>query len=105
MLPPPNPPHQPSVPQRAATLIETDEDIREAQVLRTGQQAPRAPGTAVPAASPRVVCPDRPTQRPPVASLTLFDDGKTDGELLRLRAARFVLGRSEGDFLLPHDEL
>jgi pSer/pThr/pTyr-binding forkhead associated (FHA) protein len=54
---------------------------------------------------PRAAAPFRPTFRPPVASLVVFDDGKTEGELIRLRGDRFVIGRSEGDFLLPHDAL
>jgi hypothetical protein len=48
--------------------------------------------------------PYRPTQRPPVALLTVLDDGKNVGEVLRLRTDRFVIGRSEGDFLIPHDQ-
>jgi hypothetical protein len=45
----------------------------------------------------------RPTLRPRIAVLTVFDDGKTDGEIIRIRGNRFILGRSEGDFLIPHD--
>jgi pSer/pThr/pTyr-binding forkhead associated (FHA) protein len=54
---------------------------------------------------PRTAAPFQPTFRPPVATLVVFDDGKTDGETLRLRDDRFVIGRSEGDLLLPHDGL
>jgi pSer/pThr/pTyr-binding forkhead associated (FHA) protein len=43
--------------------------------------------------------------RAPVALLTVLDDGKSDGEVVRLRTDRFVIGRSEGDFLIPHDSL
>ena len=39
----------------------------------------------------------RPTVRSPVAVLTVFDDGKLDGEVIRLRSPRFVIGRTEGD--------
>jgi hypothetical protein len=35
--------------------------------------------------------------------LTVVDDGKSDGEVVRLRSDRFIIGRSEGDFLIPHD--
>jgi hypothetical protein len=45
----------------------------------------------------------RPTERPPVAMLCVIDDGDDDGEWLRLRADRFVIGRTEGDLVLPHD--
>lgn len=47
----------------------------------------------------------RPTQRPPVALLTVRDDGRADGEVVRLRADRFVLGRTEGDLTFPHDAI
>ena len=35
--------------------------------------------------------------------LTVFDDGKTDGELIRIRDHRFIIGRTEGDLCLPLD--
>ena len=37
--------------------------------------------------------------------LTVFDDGKSEGEVVRIRAERFVIGRSEGDLRIAHDEL
>jgi pSer/pThr/pTyr-binding forkhead associated (FHA) protein len=49
--------------------------------------------------------PFRPTGRPPVAVLTVCDDGKESGEKVRIRAARFVIGRTDGDLVLGHDEL
>src|SRR6185437_9364261 len=59
------------------------------------------PSDATPLAS---ASPYRPTQRPPLALLTVLDDGKTDGEVVRLRTDRFVIGRTEGDLLIPHDQ-
>jgi hypothetical protein len=47
----------------------------------------------------------RPTARPPVAVLVVCDDGRTDGEVIRLRDSRFVIGRAEGDLVIPHDDL
>ena len=47
--------------------------------------------------------PFRPTVRPPVAVLTVFDDGKTDGEVIRIRDHRFIIGRTEGDLCIPLD--
>jgi hypothetical protein len=45
-----------------------------------------------------------PVDRPPTARLLILDDhSRTDGEWLRLRTARFVLGRTDGNYLLPHD--
>ncbi len=97
-----------SGPQRPGTLIETDDDIR--QVLRSGiadrrkgpptqpdREAPPAPGVGRPAS------PFRPTARPPMAILTVHDDGKSDGEVFRIRDGRFLIGRTEGDLRIPHD--
>ena len=38
-----------------------------------------------------------------MAVLTIFDDGKTDGELIRIRDHRFIIGRTEGDLCIPLD--
>ena len=53
--------------------------------------------------SGRSASPFRPTIRPPIAVLTVYDDGKTDGEVIRIRDYRFVIGRSEGDLRIPLD--
>jgi hypothetical protein len=47
--------------------------------------------------------PFRPTSRPPVAILTVYDDGKIEGEIIRIRDHRFVIGRTEGDLRIPLD--
>jgi pSer/pThr/pTyr-binding forkhead associated (FHA) protein len=47
----------------------------------------------------------RPTQRPATAMLCILDDGRDDGEWVRLRAEKIVLGRVEGDVIIPHDPL
>nr|WP_261341178.1 FHA domain-containing protein [Fimbriiglobus ruber] len=36
---------------------------------------------------------------------TVCDDGQPDGETVRLRTDRFVIGRTEGDLCIPHDGL
>jgi pSer/pThr/pTyr-binding forkhead associated (FHA) protein len=51
----------------------------------------------------RPASPFRPTLRPPFAVLTVFDDGRTDGEVIRIRDSRFVIGRTEGDLRIPLD--
>ena len=47
----------------------------------------------------------RPTVRPPVALLTIYDDGSLNGEAIRVRQEQFIIGRSEGDLQLTFDEL
>lgn len=64
----------------------------------TPPPAPSRPASGSPSAAAF-----RPTLRPPMAVLTVFDDGKADGEHFRLREGRFVIGRTEGDLLIPHD--
>jgi pSer/pThr/pTyr-binding forkhead associated (FHA) protein len=51
----------------------------------------------------RLASPYRPTNRPPVPLLTVFDDGKQDGEVIRIREPKFSIGRSEGDLKFPLD--
>ncbi len=48
--------------------------------------------------------PYRPLMRPPTPILTVFDDGRPDGEQIRLRGGRFVIGRTEGHLKLPNDQ-
>ena len=46
----------------------------------------------------------RPVRRPPMALLTILDDGSdTDGELVRLRTTKFTLGRAGCDVNIPFD--
>lgn len=111
----------------AVTAMESPDDIRRAlearKHARQAAAAPPAPAPQPPAVAgplglaaatapsaelpsmPRAAAPYRPTFRPPVALLTVCDDGKKDGEVFRLRTDRFVIGRTEGDLLLPHDGL
>ncbi len=60
-----------------------------------------------PAATPveDVTQPERPVQRPPMALLCILDDGRSEGEWVRLRDDITVIGRTEGDVRVPHDEL
>jgi pSer/pThr/pTyr-binding forkhead associated (FHA) protein len=102
--------------ERSGTVIETEEEIRQAILSGLkGQQravpldrpaAPQpqpAPAHAAAVVPPQAVGPFRPTFRPPVALLTVFDDGKNDGEVIRIRVERFVIGRTEGDLKIPID--
>ena len=85
-------------PNRPCSLVEVDEDVAAAILAAASREA--APRPHAPVASPW-----RPTARPPAALLTACDDGRADGEVVRLRGDRFVIGRTEGDFRLPHDPL
>src|SRR5262245_61240417 len=97
-----NPP--PESEQLGATRLESDEEIRQALLARArraaGKQA-RAPEQ--PAAAESDARPERPSLRPPMALLCILDDGKAEGEWVRLRGDRCVIGRTEGDVRIPHD--
>ena len=97
-----------SPPDRSGTVLETDEDLRQALLSGLkGQQAYIPAETVIPAPAVqdarRVASPYRPTVRPPVPILTVFDDGKADGEVIRIREPRFTIGRTEGDLRFPLD--
>jgi pSer/pThr/pTyr-binding forkhead associated (FHA) protein len=80
------------------TRLESAEEIREAtRAVRTPTLKEEAPGAET--------LPYRPAHRPPTALLCVLDDGKLDGEWLRIRTAQFVIGRSEGDLIIPHDTI
>ncbi|MGO9596403.1 MAG: FHA domain-containing protein [Isosphaeraceae bacterium] len=124
-------PSRPGQPNRSveqsSTLIETEEEIREAilaglkgqqqavpvdrpvapppPIAQPPGQAPQSIPTAHPPALPAANAASlyRPTSRPPLAILTVFDDGKSDGELIRIRAPKFTIGRTEGDLRIPID--
>jgi pSer/pThr/pTyr-binding forkhead associated (FHA) protein len=103
-------PHGQAVPpQREMTYLESDEEIRQAvearQARRTAKPRPRqAPLAVEKVADPdQDIQPDRPVDRPPLALLCILDDGKADGEWVRLRGDRYLIGRTEGDICIPHD--
>jgi len=109
---PPNP-GRPATGHRAAaplegTRLESDEEIRQALEARRARLAAQkgAAGRQVAAAPTEVEArTERPVLRPPVALLCILDDGKSDGEWVRLRADTTVIGRTEGDVRIPHDGL
>lgn len=48
--------------------------------------------------------PFRPSNRQPLAILTVLDDGSRDtGETIRIRDSKFTVGREKGDLTLPFD--
>ena len=62
-----------------------------------------------PAFRPTATAPDhdttsyRPSLRPSMALLYVLDDGDDSGEIVRIRANSFVIGRVEGNLTIPHD--
>ena len=85
------------------TRLETDEDVRRA--LQMHRPAARGRLPAVKATAAADDCPPlfRPILRPPTPILTVCDDGSESGESVRIRKDRFVIGRTEGDLVIPHD--
>jgi len=63
-----------------------------------------AEGDFVPEYLPETIETFRPIIRPPIARLTLFDDGTTEGETIRLRNASTKIGRSGCEINIPHDD-
>jgi hypothetical protein len=88
--------------ERPETVLETEDDIRRALLSGMQGRQQNVPVEPTPNAG-RPASPFRPTARPPVPILTVCDDGKLDGEVIRLRAPRFTIGRTEGDLRFPMD--
>lgn len=95
------------------TRLESDDEIRQAIQARharlQAQAQAKAPGgqAKAPLATPVEVeaQAERPVLRPPTGMLCVLDDGKLEGEWVRLRADQTVIGRTEGDVRIPHDGL
>ncbi|HZU37750.1 MAG TPA: FHA domain-containing protein [Gemmataceae bacterium] len=99
----PDKPDGPLPETRELTRLESDKDVRDALEVRRAQKAARLADGKAGACPEPDVHPDRPVLRPPIALLTVLDDGRTDGEVFRLRADHTVIGRTEGDIRIPHD--
>jgi pSer/pThr/pTyr-binding forkhead associated (FHA) protein len=85
------------------TRLETDEEVQRAlQKHRPARGAPAQP-LQQPAPADDAPALFRPTQRPPTPVLVVLDDGEETGEERRVRTERFVIGRTEGDLVIPHD--
>src|SRR5262249_13197262 len=102
---PPRPPVQ-----RTGTLIESDEEeqnqlLSGARAVGQPVQAAQHPVAPLIPSAGRAASPYRPMKRPPLALLTVYDDGKTEGEVIRIRGSRFVIGRTDGNLHIPFDGL
>ena len=83
------------------TRLESDEDVQQAlRAYRLGGKAEANNGSVKADDAPPMF---RPTERPAMAVLTVFDDGAEDGEQIRIRQDEYVIGRAKGDFVVPHD--
>lgn len=90
--------------RRQATVLESVEEIR-AQVRAASAQTVRevAPKTQAERVHGDETPVYRPVSRPSMALLYVFDDGDTTGEVIRIRGDSFVIGRVEGNLVIPHD--
>jgi pSer/pThr/pTyr-binding forkhead associated (FHA) protein len=90
-------------PQREMTYLESDDEIRQA--IQARQAAKPKTGKAQDPAIDDAVRRERPQERPPLGLLCILDDGKADGDWVRLRSERCVIGRTEGDVRVVHDSM
>ncbi len=106
------PPQKPRPPDTSTQIGEStrDLDARIIQALGPGdlETAPKPITETIQVPAPRdgaarPAIPFRPDVRPPIAMLTVCDDGKNDGEVIRIRSHQFVIGRTEGDLCIPID--
>lgn len=94
---PPTRSNRPNGPvEQLGTLLETDEQIHQALLSNLKGPAPKV--------EEEPAEPFRPTRRPPLAQLTVYDDGSVDGEIIRIRSSRFIIGRTHGDLKIPFDK-
>jgi len=60
------------------------------------------PGVSV-GGAPADTQPFRPKLRRSMALVHVIDDGREGGEVVRMRGDRLVIGRADGDIVIPHD--
>jgi pSer/pThr/pTyr-binding forkhead associated (FHA) protein len=93
---------QPGQSRRQATVLESVEDIR-AQIRGAAVSKEPFDVPASTAEPEHDAKPFRPALRPSMGLLCVLDDGEDTGELLRIRGNSFVIGRVEGNLMIPHD--
>lgn len=85
-----------------ATRLESLEEIQQATgAIRTPTFKESVPATLAGSDT----TPYRPQVRPPIALLCILDDVGDDGEWVRIRGDKFVIGRAEGNLVIPHDAM
>jgi pSer/pThr/pTyr-binding forkhead associated (FHA) protein len=98
---------KPAAEQEETTRLESEDEVRRAIQARharrsSGKQMPEpeVPETVPVGVEVRA---ERPVIRPAMALLCILDDGKAEGEWVRLRNEVTVIGRTDGDIRIPHD--
>lgn len=82
------------------TRLEPIENVRR----MVEQQRSATKAESLPASADEEVRPFRPRVRPPLAVVCLVDDGLETGEWFRIRTPKVVLGRTQGEIQVPHDD-
>ncbi len=85
-----------------ATTLEQSVDF--SQYLQQPQQPPGYTPTRKETAQDDAR-PFRPVHRPPMGLLVVVDDGRDDGERIRVRGDAFTIGRTEGDLVIAFDRM
>ncbi len=83
--------------------IGTSTDQARPDTPSLSNPSPSLPG-ATPSLSPPSSTPlFRPTRRPPMATLRVYDDDQRDAETVRIRQTPFVIGRQDGELVIGHE--
>ena len=89
------------------TTVELQEDQLAAAIDGDGIDLSSQPSLSDPNPSSRgtiIVTPRyRPTRRPPMALLRVYDDDLTGAEEFRVRQSPFIIGRQDGDLVIGHE--
>ena len=85
---------------RKATVLESVVEVRE-QIRRAQTVKEAAPVSPPPPEGETL--PFRPSHRPTMALLVACDDGDDAGETFRIRGSRWIIGRTDGNLVIPQD--
>jgi pSer/pThr/pTyr-binding forkhead associated (FHA) protein len=90
---------------RSPTILEPIEELLGLSEARptVKESPPRAETPPPPHSKSEEISAFRPSLRPPMAILCVYDDGQDTGEIVRVRTPSFVIGRTEGNVIVPHD--
>ena len=85
------------------TVLESVAEFREQYQRSKTQQADAVPAGIAGQIQTGDTVRYRSSNRSPIAALTVLDDGKDDGETIRIRQTPYVIGRSDGDLKIAND--